>query len=67
MRRAAEHYKRFGFEISYHDDSYAFAQRQDLTFISTSLTRQHPAMRCSTCTSITPIGSRQSGEQRALT
>jgi predicted enzyme related to lactoylglutathione lyase len=30
IRRAAEHYQRFGFEISYHDDSYAFAQRQGL-------------------------------------
>jgi uncharacterized glyoxalase superfamily protein PhnB len=30
MPRAAEHYARLGFEISYHDKSYAFAQRQGL-------------------------------------
>jgi uncharacterized glyoxalase superfamily protein PhnB len=28
MPRAVEHYKRLGFEISYYDDGYAFAQRQ---------------------------------------
>ena len=28
MLRAAEQYKRLGFEISYHDQGYAFAQRQ---------------------------------------
>ena len=28
MQRAAEHYKRLGFEVSYYDDGYAFVQRQ---------------------------------------
>ena len=31
MPRAVEHYKRLGFEISYHDEGYAFAQRRGLT------------------------------------
>jgi len=30
MPRAAEHYRRLGFEISYHDESYAFAERRGL-------------------------------------
>jgi len=30
MPRAAEHYARLGFEISYHDEGYVFAQRQGL-------------------------------------
>jgi uncharacterized glyoxalase superfamily protein PhnB len=28
MPRAVDHYQRLGFEICYHDDGYAFAQRQ---------------------------------------
>jgi hypothetical protein len=30
MPRAAKHYERLGFEVSYHDEGYAFAQRQGL-------------------------------------
>ena len=30
MARAVEHYSRLGFEISYYDEGYAFAQRQGL-------------------------------------
>jgi catechol 2,3-dioxygenase-like lactoylglutathione lyase family enzyme len=29
--RAAEHYERLGFKVSYHDEGYAFAQREGLT------------------------------------
>ena len=31
MARAVNHYQRLGFTISYHDEGYAFAHRDDLT------------------------------------
>jgi predicted enzyme related to lactoylglutathione lyase len=30
LARAVEHYERLGFEISYYDEGYAFAQRQGI-------------------------------------
>ena len=31
VARAADHYTKLGFDIEYHDETYAFAQRDDLT------------------------------------
>ena len=66
MPRAAEHYKRLGFEISYHDDGYAFAERKGLNLHLHLTDSPTPAVGCSTSTSMTPTNSRQSGALRAL-
>jgi predicted enzyme related to lactoylglutathione lyase len=40
--RAVEHYKRLGFEISYYDEGYAFAQRKGLSLHLDSTHRPSP-------------------------
>jgi catechol 2,3-dioxygenase-like lactoylglutathione lyase family enzyme len=37
VARATDHYERLGFEISHHDESYAFAQRGDALTIHLAL------------------------------
>jgi hypothetical protein len=65
VRRAVGHYQLLGFAISYHDEHYAFAHRDNLTIhLAYSEQPTTGAVR-STSTSTTPTGSQRTGARPA--
>ena len=66
VARSVAWFERAGFEVSIHDDTYAFARRdRDLTIhLAQAAGDESPVTVCSTSTVMTPTGWPPSGQRR---
>jgi len=65
VERAVGHYQLLGFTISYHDENYAFAHRDNLTIHLAHSEQPTTGPAALTSTSTTPTGSPKTGARPA--